>query len=317
VGLLLLQEADADSEMVMDVKLRGTDDPGTSAPNSYVPSANDVRYAHFVAALQHYKSLYGHVHVPASFIVPIQASPSSNDLIAPLSVRPSYAACHTVVAVAAASHPDTSAHARAGAGVDAHADASAWPATCIGLRLGQVLSGVRCKGNYVRDSSARQLELSRLGVELSCLESSVSQSQGQGYDLGQGRGQGQQQTKKWRRRRHSDDELLLALDIFRHRYGHMAVPGSYIVGMPHAPYARRLINSSAHFPSELMGLRLGTKVAHIRNRGSFPHLHASLTAMGFVWDPRNGCDGFENAEFRAIMDALAMYELTGQVASFD
>jgi hypothetical protein len=355
VGMLLLHEAEAeaDAKAVVDVKVRGADDSGTTTsptasaitptsvkspastaiimaksrtrgPYSCAPSANDVRYAHFVAALQHYKSLYGHVDVPAAFIVPIQASTSSHALVAPLSARPTFAGCQTAVGVTTASHLDLHERAHAHAGGDA--DASAWPRACVGLRLGQVLDGVRRKGNYVRDSAARQLELSRLGVELACVEISAGHRQGLGEGLGQGQGQeqeqgqgqGQQQKKKWqRRRKHNDDELLLALDIFYRRYGHMAVPGSYIVGIPHAPYARRLIDPSAYFPSELQGLRLGTKVAHIRNRGSFPHLHASLTAMGFVWDPRNGCDGYENAEFHAIMDALAMYELTGEVASFE
>ena len=66
--------------------------------------------------------------------------------------------------------------------------ASAWPAELVGLRLGQRLDGIRRRGNYVRCYEHRREELESLGVRIA-----------------------------HRRRRHSDEDLLEALVIFKVR----------------------------------------------------------------------------------------------------
>jgi len=342
VGLLLLQDDGVYTEE------NGTDDSGTTSVSTastamaigqtgHVPSSLDLRYALFVAALRHYKALFGHVHVPANFVVPL-AVPTTVLTVTSPPTSPLYAVPRMAIAAAADANADanvdnvcvctstststsknTSTGTCTGADTNAGAGDGAWPRNCGGLRLGQVLDGVRRKGNYVRHCGTRQQEMTSLGVSLPCQEDSVRQGQDEGggdseEDEEDETGPGaHKQQQRWRRK-HSDEELLQALDIFRQRYGHMAVPGGYVVGTRHTPYSRRHEDPSPHYPHVLKGLRLGNKVAHIRNRGSFPHLHSSLTDVGFIWDPR---EGYENSEFRFIMDALATYELTGQVASFD
>ena len=101
------------------------------------------------------------------------------------------------------------------------------------------------------------------------------------------------------------------------RYGHMAVPAGYIVSgsiaHPAASTVQHRLNlvpGAPEYPTHLLGMRLGHKVAHIRNRGSSAHLHPTLTELGFVWDPTGG------AEFRALMDAIVSFELTGEIPNY-
>jgi len=93
------------------------------------------------------------------------------------------------------------------------------------------------------------------------------------------------------RDRRGINELLLALSVYQKEYGDLFVPHAFVV--PHTPT----------WPEETHGLKLGFRVSHARNRGSFAKHRAALDGVGpFPWVVRR------DREFLKILDGLLASE---------
>lgn len=215
-----------------------------------------------------------------------------------------------------------------------------WLPECHGMKLGQVVSRIRTRGDfaehgddlkalgvqsleqkqedqllifirslqwYQRSTSSLEVAVpSQYKIPLDCPEEDL-----RGYKLGErflslrkkegffahldlirdALLPGSTLTLSTYRDRRGINELLLALSVYQQEYGDLFVPHAFVV--PHLP----------QWPEQTHGLKLGYRVSHARNRGSFARHRAALDEVGpFPWVVRR------DREFLKILDALLANE---------
>ena len=86
-----------------------------------------------------------------------------------------------------------------------------------------------------------------------------------------------------------------ALQVYKLVYGDLNVPVNFVVPREDP------------WPDEIVGMKLGIRVNHIRNRGDWAEYRFALDELGFIWS------AWRDKEFKEIFQALEEFKRSGQM----
>lgn len=217
-----------------------------------------------------------------------------------------------------------------------------WPAEAKGLKLGNILSRIRTRGDYMKVEEQKRQLVDELGIEVKkkrdsefetiiealdtygrlykdidhiensfvCPQDEAWPPHLQGYRLGsrvhsiryQGAYSDEEQQKRLKR------VGLKPMKRKRRRIGGetlMKALDAYKAkfGDLHVPVKYVVPLHDTDFPSDIRGMPLGVHCAKVRTRGDYAEYRDRLDAMGFQWIV------WRDKEFRSILSQLAFQEL--------
>jgi len=210
-------------------------------------------------------------------------------------------------------------------------DDTSWPLETRGVRLGEILSRIKKRGDFVKKHAQ---ELEELGVKTTMSKNDLEFEHfidalhsyklehghskvparfiaASGYKLGQKSesirrqdlfNQPSQRARLTKigfffgpkRRIQSDETVLLALQHYKKTYNDLHVPFHFVI--PH--------NQTPPWPKEVEGIKLGHVVSRIRNRGSYKHLRSQLDDLDFPWIV------WKDAKFVSLLEQLSQLEFS-------